>query len=148
MRTLLFCFVLVFVNINIYCQDYVKLKQKKIEKKIEKWLNEKNRKFTKSSTDSSLSYNIKDSISQEFGFNFYFDKYNRCIIEEQTFNCDSCLQKFLQFVLKRKFMNWKQIDGGYKVGFPYSLYLQVFNTNNVYKLKFTYKGWKDKVDEN
>jgi hypothetical protein len=90
-----------------------------------------------------LSYTINDSLSLPFTLKLYFDKANRCMVEEKIFSCDSCMRKHLAAILSRSYPKFHlDEDGNYRSKFPSSTFMKTVVLNNLYILRLTYLGWK------
>jgi hypothetical protein len=110
---------------------------------MEKFYAESNRKYVFTETDSTISYILNDSLSLPATTIFYFNEQNRCIMQDNIFSCDSCLQQARQQFLNNKYANWKRIEPGkHYAGFPYNTLMEV-HTDSKYILRLTRMKLKD-----
>jgi len=140
----LFCTLLLLLATNqLFSQDYILKTKNKVERKLDKFYAKTDRPFSKEELTNVLVYTINDSLSLPFTLKLYFDKTNRCIVEEKIFSCDSCMRKHLSSILSRSYPKFHpDADGNYRSKFPSSTFMETAVSNNSYILRLTYLGWK------
>jgi hypothetical protein len=127
-----------------FSQHFILDKRWKIKKNMEKFYTDNNRKYVFAETDSTISYALDDTLSLPVTTVFYFNQQDRCIKQENIFNCDSCLQQSMQRSLAEKFVSWHEISpGAYYAGFPYHTLMEQVRTGNKFILRFSRQRKKD-----
>jgi hypothetical protein len=144
MERLVLFLILSVTGYHAFSQDFMLDKRWKIKNKMERFYAENNRKFSSAETDSSLTYSFTDSLSLPATYIFYFNKTDRCIIQEAVFSCDSCLTKSVQQSLSNKFIKWKKTGPEtYYAGFPYNTSMEQVSKNGRFILRYVWAKRKD-----
>jgi len=91
-----------------YTQTYIGATKEKTVRQLDRYTSKQGLNTITQQTDSSITFLIRDSSTQELDIVLYFDDKGRCIREVRKPNCDSCLQKYQNELLRNKLYKWRQ----------------------------------------
>lgn len=119
MKKLSLSFFLLLFFFSCFSQGFISKKKYKLKNRFDNLTDTSSQKPILKETDSTLSFIYFDKSIQTSETVYTFDNRKRCVIENYTFNCDSCFNKALKSSLSFKYLKWHKINDYLYVSKPF-----------------------------
>jgi hypothetical protein len=128
--------VLLSIVAPVNAQGYVGDSRKQVRKGLERYISLNKLQGVFEETDSTLSLIFRNTTVQNTDYIYTFNSKGKCI-EEKRISCDSCIKKFVDYVLSNKQMDWRKISENRYVS-KFSKRLLLIIGGNVYTISQLY----------
>ncbi len=125
---------------GIFGQGVLNLKEKRIKKDFNYYAKKYPNHTQIIETDTSLYFSLKDSTVRPMTQFYHFDRNHLCDSYAISFDCDSCLRKFLKLELHASLVKYRQLSPTLYISkyYRHRIIELILNKNYTYVVKRTY----------